>query len=297
MERRFPLWLALTALLALSACDWGKPEAEDDWPDPNPLIFEIANQQGEVEGWLLGTVHALPDGVEWRTAAIEAVVNDADLLYVEVAELNDRTRIAGTFTSLATTPDMGSLKLRIDPELHCTLEDMLNSSSYSPSDFANVEDWAAAIMLARVGAPGNPDNGVDKVLIEDFDSREVRGFESASEQLGIFDQLAAADQQDLLEGTLLEWSASRKDPSALTRAWLAGDEVTLSDVTTTGIMADPELRAALLTDRNEAWIDPLVDTLAQSPRPLVAVGAAHVIGPDGLAAMLEARGFSVRRLE
>ena len=37
--------------------------------------------------------------------------------------------------------------------------------------------------------------------------------------------------------------------------------------------------------------------LKQTPRPLVGVGAAHLVGPDGLAALLEQRGYTVRRLQ
>lgn len=296
MLRLPSLALAFAAALALSACSRGDPDEEVDWPPPDPLIYEIANADGEVEGWLLGTIHALPDGLEWRTDTITSVADEADLLMVEVAELNDSGMLAATFSSLATTPGLGPLEPRIDPALHETLETMLDRSAYSRADFTDTEDWAAAIMLARVDAAGDPRNGVDKALITEFDNREVLGFESAAGQLGIFDRLASEDQQALLEGTLREWASSRDDPAYLLKAWLTGDVATLEAATNAGIMADPELREALLTGRNEDWIGPLTETLEDDAKPLVAVGAAHIVGPDGLTTMLEARGYSLRRL-
>ena len=63
-----------------------------------------------------------------------------------------------------------------------------------------------------------------------------------------------------------------------------------------GFLADPALRAALLTGRNNRWAEAIIPLLEQSPRPLVAVGTAHLVGPDGLVALLEARGYRVRRI-
>lgn len=285
---------ALGFALSLTACT--ESEEAVDYPGVNPLVYEIANADGEVEGWMLGTIHALPDGVSWRTQTIESLVADADYLWVEVAELENRAQIALTFGDLAGTEGLGPLSDRVEEDLREPLATMIARSDFPAGDFADTESWAAAIMLSRVDAQGQPANGVDRALIRDFAQREVRGFETAAGQLGVFDQLAEEDQRDLLEGTVREWAASRDEPGKLMRAWIAGDLAVLEEATTTGIMADPELRDALLVGRNEDWIEPLVQSLQADERPLVAVGTAHLIGPDGLAAMLEARGYTVTRL-
>ena len=59
----------------------------------------------------------------------------------------------------------------------------------------------------------------------------------------------------------------------------------------------PELRQALFVGRNARWSDRIADAIAQGNRPFVAVGAAHMAGPDGLPAMLAARGYTVRRVQ
>jgi hypothetical protein len=152
-------------------------------------------------------------------------------------------------------------------------------------------------MLAQVDAEGSPENGVDRALIRDFAGRDVREFEGAADQLVIFDRLPERDQRDLLEGVVREASDENADRGRLRRAWLSGDIAVLEEATNTGIMADPELRAALLVDRNTRWLALLAGELRAPERPLVAVGAAHLVGPDGLPAMLEARGYIVRRVD
>jgi len=245
---------------------------------------------------MLGTIHALPDGTDWRTPAIDAAIEDADRVVAEVPDLRGGAAIAETFTRLSTTPGMGPLEQRVDPSIAGPLMEMAELSGIPPARFNDTETWGAALMLARVGAVGEPRNGVDRYVLSQFDDRPTYGLEMVREQLGIFDALAEEDQRALLEGTVEEWTASRDNRGHLTRAWLSGDDAALEAATTTGIMADPELRAALLVDRNTQWISVVVTHLEDSERPLIAVGAAHLIGPDGLPAMLEERGYTVTRV-
>ena len=58
-----------------------------------------------------------------------------------------------------------------------------------------------------------------------------------------------------------------------------------------------EMYQALLVKRNQAWAERIEPLLAEGRRPLVAVGTAHLLGPDGVAALLEARGYTVRRIQ
>ena len=296
MIRKLTTTLAAIATLAVAACD-SAPEQDvlaSDTP-PNPLTYAIANADGEVEGWMLGTIHALPQGTAWRTGAFDKIVRDSDTLIVEVADLGD-DQIAQTFISLATTPDIGPLSLRVNRDLRAPLDEMVELSEISHASLEDTETWAAAIMLARVGAVGDPSNGVDRYVITQFDPEAVMGLETAAGQLGIFDSLPEQDQRELLEGTIEEWQASREDPGRLTRAWLGGDEATLLEATNTGIMVDTEIRDALLVQRNKDWLPMVLRQLAGSEKPLIAVGAAHLIGPDGLKTMLEAEGYTVTRI-
>lgn len=279
----------------ISACG-PEPEKPAETVPPNPLMFEIANADGEIEGWMLGTIHALPPDTQWRTPAIEVAIKEADLLVVEVANLTDRKEIAQTLTKLSQSDDLPELWQRVGRDHRQALDEVLDRSPFSMDDFDQTETWAAALMLAQVGAEGDPAFGVDKIVIADFDGREVIELEGARKQLGIFDNLPTDDQRDLLEGVLIEAQTANGQRGKLRNAWLQGDAKLLDQATRTGIMADRELREALLIRRNADWDKRLAKALAQPEKPLIAVGAAHLVGSDSLPALLEMRGYSVERI-
>lgn len=287
--------LGISLALTTTACNdapW------DGGPAPSPLLYEISDRNGHVSGWMFGTIHSLPSTTHWRTHTLEQVVAEADILVVEIAALEDQAALRDTFSQLATTPDQPDIGLKVPQESRPILFDLIGKSGLSPSDFSATETWAAALILAQANNDGNGSvNGADRALLRDFAHREVREFEGAERQLGIFDALPEGEQRDMLMAVLSEAERHEKDPAKLRRAWLAGDLNALEDATTRGLLADPELRVALLTARNADWMQQLLPMLQSNDRPLVAVGTAHLVGPDGLAAMLEAHGYKVRRIQ
>src|SRR5205085_2748241 len=99
--------LALLAVLCLGAC--GRAET---WPAPSPALWQVDGPKGE-RAWLFGTIHALPDGAHWRTAALEKVLGQADTLVVEVANLADRDAGTQAFSRVAASPNLPPLLQRL----------------------------------------------------------------------------------------------------------------------------------------------------------------------------------------
>lgn len=289
--------LSLLAGLTLAACGQDAASPPQDGAAPTPLLLEVSDKGGAVRGWMFGTIHSLPDGTRWRTGTLEEKIDAADLLLVEIADLADTAALAETFTQLAISPDQPQLSLRVEPSARPALKRLIARSDFSERDFGEVETWAAALMLARLADTGDSSNGADRALIEAFTGRNIEELEGARRQLGIFDQLPESEQEDLLIAVIEEVERRDSKPDVLRRAWLSGDIEALEKASEEGILADPELREALLTGRNAEWADRIVRVMGQGEKPLVAVGAAHLVGPDGLAAMLEQRGFTVTRVQ
>jgi hypothetical protein len=57
----------------------------------------------------------------------------------------------------------------------------------------------------------------------------------------------------------------------------------------------PELYRVLLTGRNKAWADILAERLKGKGVSFVAVGSAHLVGPESVQTQLRARGIKAVR--
>lgn len=289
---RAALGLFLAAILA--GC--GQDAKRRDLPAPTPALWQVTAPDGRPAGWLFGTIHALPDGAKWRNAAIDRAIVDADLLVVEAKDLEDTAKLAATFTRLSHTAEMPPLSERVPEPLQGNLRKLLAKGGYREADFKAVETWAAAIMLAQLADDSIGENGVDRALLHDFRARPIEELEGVEGQFTIFDRLPEADQRDLLGAVVEEDTMDARDSARLARMWLKGDMDAIAREGDEGMLADPELKQALLVDRNRAWADKLLALYAQGRKPLVAVGAAHLAPPGGLPELLAASGYRIARV-
>ncbi len=280
--------LALALLTLLAACS--QPQAA------NPALWEVTGAHGE-HGWLFGTIHTLPKEADWRSATVSRALDQADMLVLEIAAIDDQAAMQSVFQSLAHTPNMPPLAERVDPALRPALEKLLKDNHVDPAQFADVETWAAALMLAGLdNKESDPGNGIDRALVQAMPGLPRAELEGTQNQLSIFDRLAEADQRVMLNATLRD-DKGEATLDQLAAAWRKGDLDTIARETRTGMMADPEIRKALYSDRNAAWDSQIETMLRAGKRPFIAVGTAHLAGPDGLPAILAAHGWKVTRLQ
>lgn len=291
-----PRWLLLPLVLIAAACSSPEPEPEIEVAKASPALWVVANAKGQTEAFLFGTIHALPDGVEWQTAALTKALRQSGPLVVEISELDNSGELATIFTELANTPGQPALSARVSTPLRGKMAQALKQAGLKEQDFASVETWAAALTLAQAVSYGDPENGVDRILLQQ--NKDVLVLEGARRQLSIFDRLPERDQRDLLEAVIAEAGTDqRREYEELVTMWLTGDMATLARENRQGMLADAELRDALLVNRNKDWTGKIIEWMEQKDPLFVAVGAAHLAGDDGLPALLAAKGYTIRRIQ
>ena len=279
------LVLALAGALLLAAC--GEPERE--WPEPKPALWEMVSPEGR-RGWLFGTIHSLPLEVRWRTPALEGALANSGVLVVEVVDVGDTAKAESVFERFARNESLAPLSQRVAPEDRADLAAFLDRAGSGETDFATTDTWAAALMLANRARQLEAGQNVDRALVDV--RSEVVGLESHAVQYALFDALPPEEQNDLL-------MALARDTGGETErieAWLTGDLAALEHASAP-LLGDPELRTALQAGRNVRWAPRIAEMVEAGRRPFVAVGTAHLFGEQSLPALLEARGYAVRRIQ
>jgi len=293
MIRRLAIAFATLLCLALAACGQGD---RADLPPATPALWEVRGANGET-GWLFGTVHRLPEEREWRTPRLHALLSRADLLVLETRDIGDQARLRAMFERLAKTPGQLPLTRRVPLEKRVALETLMKKAGLSDGDFAGIETWAAALTLNRAARAQDSGEGADAGLIALRKSIPIEELEGTAMQLGVFDSLPEQDQQDLLAAVVDEAGEASARSRELADFWARGDMESIARETRQGMLADPELREALLVGRNRAWVDKVEAVLRSGRRPFVAAGAAHMAAEEGLPALLAARGWQVTRVQ
>jgi uncharacterized protein len=271
-------------------------------PDPaRPALWraQCGVSAGKVEqAWLFGTVHALERPADWRGERVSAALAAADMLMVELSDPDNVNGAAKVWARLAQSPGHGPLTVRVAPGLRKQLSALLAKQGLSDEGFAETETWAAALTIAQGAAPRSDGNhGIDRAVIAAAKGKPVVELEGREAQLSIFDTLSEAEQRDLLSTVIAVAAHGRNEATDLAAAWRNGDMDVIAAETGRGMLADPELREALFTSRNRRWTGLILAAARQGQSPFVAVGAAHLAGPQGVPAMMRAAGCKVARVQ
>ena len=166
---------------------------------------------------------------------------------------------------------------------------------------AQSEPWLAAVtvelmMLYRIGF--NPMLGVEMTVSNRAaaDGKPVEGLETVDEQLGFLDGLPLEAQRDMLLQTLIQGAAMRESTDMLVDAWHSGDTAMLERELLGELQKQQELYKTLIVDRNRRWADTIEDLLDDDQDYLIVVGALHLIGDDGVPALLADKGIGIHQL-
>lgn len=286
--RKAWIWIAV---LALAGC--ARPPEQ-----VRPAVWQVEDERG-AQAWLLGTVHALPRPVDWRSPVVEQALADADRVAVEIADLDHAVQDGG-FEALARSSSLAAVDARIGSDLAPAARRLTDRAGKSVAALQRYETWAVALLLAGAAQPdADPGNGIDRQVIALAHERDlpVVELEGARRQFGIFDALREREQRTMLRAIVSEADTAEADAARLARAWAHGNEAVLAKATREGMLADAGLREALYLARNRDWAHRIEAMMRRSERPFVAVGAAHLAGDQGVPAMLAARGYKVRRIQ
>ena len=285
------------AALALAA------PAQARAPQPaRPALWEVADADTTI--YIFGTIHLLPENVQWRTTKFDQAVQGSQQLIVEtIVDPKDPSKIMAAMASLAfDTPNIPPLMDRVPSAKRPALAAAIKKSGFPPQAFDKMETWAAAFILL-----GNQyrdmklksDEGVEAILRNTFTSegKPIGELETNLEQFGFFDRLPEKAQDALLEGALDDSKSADEEFSGMLKAWSKGDVQGIARTFDRDLAGSPELAQALIHQRNANWSKWIEQRMGKPGAVLIAVGAGHLAGKESVIAMLEKDGYRVRRVQ
>src|SRR4051794_7328656 len=290
------LFAPLAALLALVPAN-----AQAKASVARPALWEISDPDTTI--YLFGTIHLLPENVQWRTAKFDQAIAGSQQLVLEtIVDDKDPTKLMSAMASLGFKAGLPPLADRVAPARRAALAAAIKKSGYPPQAFDRMKTWTAAFILLGtqfkdLGLKGA--EGVETVLRKDFTGagKPVGELESNLEQLGFFDKLPESAQVTLLEGAIEQGKGMSAEWAGMLGAWSRGDVSGIAKTFNRDLAGSPALRDTLIRQRNANWSRWIEQRMAQPGAIMIAVGAGHLAGDHSVLELLKKDGYSVRRLQ
>lgn len=270
---------------------------------PVPLLWKVSDRNNAV--YLLGSIHLLREDDYPLSADVDAAFDDAARIVFEVSPEELGSPAASTsFREAANLPEGRTLSDLISPRLREKLDLLLARQGGSLDQVNQYSPWFVnlSLMLGLSHSLGfSPELGVDQYLMQRAEEagKPTAGLETIDDQLRALADAPIAEQVLGLEDFLDRPQEMPGELAELHEAWRAGDVPGLEAITLTEMMVKtPRTYQMVNVDRNQAWLPLLRRMLDGRGRDnvLVVVGAMHLLGDDGLPAMLEQAGYTVERI-
>jgi uncharacterized protein YbaP (TraB family) len=236
---------AALAGLAMTGCAPAQAPQAGAANTARPALWKLSDEDTTV--YLFGTFHMLPEGLQWRTAAVDAAIAASDELVLEVANVDDPMAAAQGLMSLGISPGLPPLAQRVPAEKREALAAMVAESGYPAAVLDRLETWAAALTLLGVSFKRlglDPELGVERLVTKPFKAagKKVSGLETVAEQFGFFDTLPEESQRAFLSAMLDSQEEAEKQFRAMLKAWAAGDVEAVARTFDSEVSLSPELR-------------------------------------------------------
>lgn len=289
------------AALGLSALAVGAPAQAKAPPVARPALWAVSDADTTI--YLFGTIHLLPEHYQWRTPKFDQAVEGSQQLVVEtIVDEKNPTKLLSALAGMAFAKGLPPISERVSPDKRAALDEAIRKSGIPRANFDQMKTWAAGFMLLgnqyrAMGLKG--DTGVESVLRGTFTSegKPIGELESNVEQLQFFDKLPENAQRALLEGSIDQSQATSNEFTGMLAAWSKGDVKAIARSFDRDLSTSPELKQALMLQRNASWSKWIEQRMGQPGSIMIAVGAGHLAGQDSVIALLKRDGYRVERVQ
>jgi uncharacterized protein len=253
--------------------------------------------------YLAGSFHALRASDYPLPAEFLKAYEDSRKIIFEVPPgETESPEYMGKFLSLAIYNDGTTLKEHISSAAYAKAESFCKERDYPLEQYQFLKPTFFVMTLTvsemnKIGA--DPQKGIDYFFKEKAlqDGKATGSLETLDQQLDLLASMDANLGSDQILESIEELKQIEVMLGELLAVWRKGDEAKMEELYIKDLKLYPKLYQALVVDRNNKWMRNIEGYLNSSGNTMVVVGAAHLVGADGLVNLLRKRGYKVVKLQ
>ena len=208
----------------------------------------------------------------------------------------------GKFLNLAIYNDGTTLKEHISSAAYAKAESFCKERNYPLEQYQFFKPTFLVMTLTvsemnKIGA--DPQKGIDNFFKEKAvqDGKATGSLETVDQQISLLTSMDASLGSDQILESIEELKQIEVMLGELLAAWRKGDEAKMEELYIKDLKLYPKLYQTLIVDRNNKWVRNIEGYLNGSGNTMLVVGAAHLVGADGLVNLLRKRGYKVVKLQ
>lgn len=306
-NRIIAIFLTFVMVITLTACE---PDSQNS--KINPAMWIVKDGEGGCL-YLMGTIHLGDERMENLPTKVTKTLDACDYLAVEFDILESESDLTGMTQSMQSMmyTDGTTIKDHIDGEVYDKAKSILQDAGYYNQSL----DYYTPIMWQQFVTEAYSQNselktryGADRQLITYAKNHNigVLDIESMELQMDMLKSLSPETQEYLLGSSVMSTSEMYNQSLKLMyESWVSGDVSTLEKLTAadsglTDVVMDDNIKSymdeynnKMLTIRNKNMALAAQRYIQGGATVLLAVGAAHMFGDDGIISLLENEGYTV----
>lgn len=263
-----------------------------------PALWKVSDADTTI--YLFGTIHLLPEGIEWYHGPVATAFEQSSQLVTEIPEVNEGETVS-LMLKHGTLQQGRTLRGMMFADQKTKYEAAMTGLGLPPAAFDRYKPWFAAMALAILPLQRKGyalENGIEAQLDKRNKAlgRPRIGLETLDFQLGIFNGFSPEVQMAYLFGVIDALPSITQEIDKMVGSWSKGDAEALA-LTLNAESDDPALYEALLTGRNRTWAAWVDQRLDQPGTIFIAVGAGHLGGKGSVQDFLDDRGIKTVRVQ
>jgi uncharacterized protein len=272
--------------------------ALEDSPTANTLLWEISGNGLEVPSYFLGTMHILCPEDAFLSPATLQILDRVKAIYLEI-DMDNMVQMLGAMKAMTMRNDTTLTDL-LTPEEIERLKTALKEKISLPLPFSVLQRYKPMLlsgMFSEQMLPCKAGAGTEMLLMGEARKRKlsIEGLETPAYQAGIFDSIPYEWQARELLKAIDENEGHSDMVDKMLKAFQEQDLAAIETLTNSeegGIAGFLDL---MIYQRNRNWAEAF-EPIAKEGSHLFAVGAGHLPGEEGVLALLEKKGYTLRPL-
>jgi len=266
------------------------------------FLWKIQSKTATV--YILGSMHMAKPDIYPLPQKIEEIFAKSAVLALEAdpAKAQD-TALLRQMLAAAAYAKGGTLKEHLSGETFELARREIERLGLPMETFSRTKPWFLAMSIETLELQRldyDPANGIDIYFAgKAAGEKQIVELESFDYQIRLLNGFSDREQELFLLYTLKEMATLQDEIEELMAAWRTGDTKSMERLVTRTLTESPELQpifAKLFFKRNREMTARIEQLLKGKQTVFVAVGAAHLVGKEGIIEQLRGKGFTEEQM-